>query len=64
MRRLDDHRFVQLPRPVFDRCKKFGEDMVRHYKAGGSPRSLAVSGGRGAEFNLPRQTQGKLGVPP
>jgi hypothetical protein len=46
MRRLDDHRLVQLPRPVFDRCKKFGEDMGRHYKAGGSP-SL-VGGKRGA----------------
>lgn len=52
---------LELEQRWIDRCQSYAIALVAHYKAGGSPNSLAVSGGRGTEYNVERQTLGKIG---
>jgi hypothetical protein len=47
--------------PWLSRCCAWGRAKPEHYANGGAPRSLAVSGDRGAEKNWLMQAQGKLG---
>jgi hypothetical protein len=52
---------VRLPPPWLTRCVDYGQAKKLHYASGGSPRSLAVSGDRGAQNNWLMQAQGKIG---
>lgn len=56
---MDSRRYQQLPNRLFDMCEDYAANMVRHYRSGGSPQSLAVSS-RNAENNVKLQLEGKM----
>jgi hypothetical protein len=56
-----NRRFQKIPNLWCLRCADYARAIVKHYAAGGSPNSLAVSGERGTESNVKRQAQGKFG---
>jgi hypothetical protein len=54
-------KFVAIPAVWQQRSEQFAQALVAHYACGGSPQSLAVSGGRGAESDFRLQKRGKVG---
>jgi hypothetical protein len=54
-------RYVLIPDTLVKRGLLWGEKLVAHYAAGGSPQSRAVSGDRGTEKDPLRQARGKIG---
>jgi hypothetical protein len=59
---MNPHRSFSPPSSYWvHRCLEYGRAKVQHYANRHSPRSLSVSGDRGAEKNPLMQAQGKLG---
>ncbi len=56
-----NRHIVRVWAEVVEKGIRWGEDIVRHYADGGSPRSRAVSGDRGSENDPLLQARGKIG---